>query len=71
MLVLSRKRGELVRIGDDVTIRVLSVESGRIRIGIDAPLGTGIWRGELAEGGTAGKSGAPRAKGRRETVGAT
>jgi len=37
MLVLTRKPGESIVIGDDVVIKVLSVEGESIRIGITAP----------------------------------
>jgi len=37
MLVLSRKCGERLRIGDNVTITVLSIQPGKVRIGINAP----------------------------------
>jgi carbon storage regulator len=70
MLVLSRKRGEALMIGDDVVVTVVSVEGGRVRIGISAPPGTGVWRSELIEGQAAAKRGAAAAKGRREAIGA-
>lgn len=37
MLVLTRRRGEAIYIGDDVTVRVLGVEGGQVRIGVEAP----------------------------------
>ncbi|HZV06101.1 MAG TPA: carbon storage regulator [Gemmataceae bacterium] len=37
MLVLSRKQGEKVQIGSTITLTVLAIEQGRIRLGIDAP----------------------------------
>ncbi len=37
MLVLSRKPGERIAIGEAITITVLEVGRGRIRLGIDAP----------------------------------
>ena len=54
MLVLSRKIGEQLRIGDDITVTVLKICGGRIRLGIDAPEGVRIMRGELnpLQGGT-------------------
>jgi carbon storage regulator len=48
MLVLSRKPGEEVVIGDGITVTVLEVVGGRIRLGIDAPDNVRILRGELA-----------------------
>ena len=47
MLVLSRKADEAVVIGDDIRIVVLSIDSDRIRIGIDAPKTMRIFREEL------------------------
>ena len=49
MLVLSRKQGEQLQIGDDITITVLEVHHGRIRIGIDAPQDVRVLRRELCE----------------------
>lgn len=49
MLILQRKPGEAVRIGDDVTVSILSVENGRVRIAIDAPTSIPILRNELIE----------------------
>ena len=47
MLVLSRKRGETIHIGDRITITVVRAHGNRIRIGIDAPDEFRIVRGEL------------------------
>ena len=49
MLVLTRKEDQVIQIGSDVTIRVLSIGRGRIRLGIDAPSETKVRRGELAD----------------------
>jgi len=37
MLILTRKTGETITIGDQIQIQVLSVKGGQVRIGIDAP----------------------------------
>ena len=50
MLVLSRKCGEKIVIGDNITITVLTTDSGRIRIGIEAPDDVTILRAELIHG---------------------
>lgn len=47
MLVLTRKSGEQVLVGDQITIKVISVERGKVRIGIEAPPQINIRRGEL------------------------
>lgn len=47
MLVLSRKVGEQIRIGDGVIIRVMAVAGSRVRLGIEAPQAVSIWREEL------------------------
>ncbi|MBW8751955.1 MAG: carbon storage regulator CsrA [Propionibacteriales bacterium] len=49
MLVLSRRPGESVVIGDDVTVTVLEVRGDVIRIGIDAPRSVAVHRAELLE----------------------
>ena len=48
MLVLSRKAGERIMVGGELTLTVLSIEGNRIRVGIDAPPATTIRRAELA-----------------------
>jgi carbon storage regulator len=47
MLVLSRKPGQKVHIGTDVTFTVLEVKGNRVRIGIEAPLRVAVRREEL------------------------
>ena len=47
MLVLSRKAGERIRIGDNITIIVNRVVGSRVSVGIDAPPNVRIVRGEL------------------------
>jgi carbon storage regulator len=47
MLVLSRKTGEKIKIGDDVMVTVLRVGPNNVRIGVDAPSHVGIMRYEL------------------------
>ena len=47
MLILTRKVGESIAIGDDVTITVVSTKGGQVRIGIDAPKTVVISRTEL------------------------
>jgi carbon storage regulator len=47
MLILTRKLGETIRVGDDVTIRVLEVRGGQVRLGIEAPEDVRIYREEV------------------------
>jgi carbon storage regulator len=47
MLVLNRKAGESLLIGDDVRITVVQISSHRVRLGIEAPSNINILRGEL------------------------
>ena len=47
MLVLSRKVGERILIGDDISLTVVRVTGGGVRIGIDAPLSIQVVREEL------------------------
>ena len=46
MLILQRKEGESVLIGDEITVSVVSVDSGRVRLAIDAPRSVSILRSE-------------------------
>ena len=47
MLILQRKAGESLLIGDEIEVSVLSVDSGRVRLAIDAPKSVSILRSEL------------------------
>jgi carbon storage regulator len=51
MLVLSRKAGQTVLIGPDITLRVGRIESGIVRLAIEAPAHVVILRGELVDRG--------------------
>ena len=48
MLVLSRKPGEQVVIGNGVTLTVVEVSGNRVRLGFDAPAQVSVLRAELA-----------------------
>lgn len=48
MLVLSRKKNQVLRIGDEVILKVIEVRGGVVRLGIEAPDHVSIMRGELA-----------------------
>lgn len=47
MLVLTRKRGEKILIGDNVWITVIDFDKGKVRIGIEAPKDVPVYRQEL------------------------
>ena len=47
MLVLTRKPGDGIVIGDDITIKIIEIKGGGIRIGIDAPRDQKIYRQEI------------------------
>ena len=47
MLILTRKVGETIRIGDAVTVRVLEVRGSQVRLGIEAPSDVRIFREEV------------------------
>lgn len=67
MLVLSRKRGETLYVGDDVKITILDVQGKRVRIGIDAPGHCRVMRGELCDGPAPAEVAATRAVGAPST----
>jgi len=47
MLVLTRKLGETIVIGDNITIKVVDIHGKQIRLGIEAPTEISIFRGEI------------------------
>lgn len=49
MLVLSRKEGEKLVIGDNITLVVSRISGNRVTLGIEAPADVKIFRGELTE----------------------
>ncbi len=49
MLILTRRVGESLMIGDDVTITVLAVKGNQIRLGVNAPRDVAVHRQEIVE----------------------
>jgi carbon storage regulator len=49
MLILSRKQGERIVIGDNIIITVVSMDYGRVRLGIEAPREVEVWREEMLD----------------------
>ena len=50
MLVLSRKKNQTIRIGDDIILTVIDVRGGIVRLGFEAPDDVSILRSELIAG---------------------
>jgi len=57
MLILTRKIGETITIGDDIHIHVLSMKGGQVRIGVEAPKDVQVNREEVFERLAAKKEG--------------
>lgn len=49
MLVLTRRTGEAITIGDDVEVRILEVNGEKVRVGIEAPTEIAVHREEVRE----------------------
>lgn len=49
MLILTRRVGETLMVGDEVTVSVLGIKGNQIRIGINAPRDVGVHREEIYE----------------------
>jgi carbon storage regulator len=50
MLVLARKRGDSIRIAGGITVKVIEVVGGKVRLGVTAPRDVDVWRAELDSG---------------------
>ncbi len=49
MLILTRKSGEGILIGNDIMVKIFEIEGDRVKIGIDAPKSMKVLRQELYE----------------------
>ena len=49
MLVLSRVVGEMISIGDDISVRILNVSGNSVRFGVEAPQNVSVHRAEVYE----------------------
>jgi carbon storage regulator len=49
MLVLTRRIGEIIRIGPDIVVTILGVNGSQVRIGVDAPRDVAVHREEIFE----------------------
>ena len=68
MLILTRRVGESLKIGDEVTVTVLGVKGNQVRIGVNAPKEISVHREEIYERIQAERTGEP--KGSEEIVSA-
>ena len=49
MLILTRRLGETILIGDDIEVTIVAIEPNQVRVGIDAPRDVKILREELLD----------------------
>ncbi len=49
MLILKRKIDEEIKIGSDITIKILSIAENQVKIGIEAPKSVEVYRSEIFE----------------------
>jgi carbon storage regulator len=49
MLILTRKSGEGIRIGDAITLRIIEIRGNQVRLGIEAPKNISVHREEVYE----------------------
>lgn len=47
MLVLSRAVGEIISVGDQITLRILEVNGTQVKLGVEAPVGVNVHRAEV------------------------
>ena len=47
MLILTRREGEIIAIGNDVTVKVIEVDGSQVRLGISAPRNVEVHREEV------------------------
>ncbi len=49
MLILRRKLGENISIGDQIRVSILEIQGGQVKLGIEAPAGVPIYREEVLD----------------------
>ena len=62
MLIITRRPGEKVMLGDDVVVEVIEVSGSSVRIGIAAPKSVPVYREEIWRGGQGGERGRRRVR---------
>lgn len=62
MLILSRRVGESIKIGNDITVAVLGIQGMQVRLGVEAPKSLPVDRNEIAERKSASQNKAPTPK---------
>ncbi len=60
MLILTRRVGESLMVGDDITVTVLGVKGNQVRIGVNAPRDVAVHREEIYNRIQDGGEGAPK-----------
>lgn len=46
-LILHRKQGESIRIGDNIVVKIIEIRHGQVRVGVEAPRDMPVHRGEI------------------------
>ena len=49
MLILTRRQNQSIKLGSEITLRILAIKGGQVRVGIDAPKDVAVYREELAK----------------------
>lgn len=47
MLILTRRAGEILRIGDDISVQVMEIDGNQVRLGVTAPKSVAVHREEV------------------------
>ena len=68
MLILTRRVGETVMIGNDVTVTILGVKGNQVRVGINAPKNVAVHREEIYERIRREQQGDPQGEPRNESA---
>ncbi len=67
MLILTRRVGETIKIGEDITVTVLGVKGNQVRIGVGAPRHVAVHREEIYQRIQDEQNAQPRASARRSS----